>query len=279
VNGVFSAFTGVLDSLLPAASPLLLASLGALVSEHAGVLAVFMDGAINFGGFVCIAVTGATGSPLAGVAAAIALTVLLLFAVSRFTERTGANPFLTALSVNLLSSGATSLSSSALFGTRGTVALADFSGLDLRLWYFPASLAAAAAVSFFLQRTLAGISLRAAGSAPEALAARGGDPGKYRTLSWCIAAFFAACAGSMLTLDLGAWVPNVSAGRGWTALAAVYLGYKNPWLCAAAVLAFAGAEYATNILQGLGRMPATIILGLPYALALVVFALVPQRKQ
>jgi len=273
----------ILQALLPAAAPLLLATLGALVSEHAGVLAVFMDGAINFGGFVCIAATGATGNPLIGVAASILLTVLLLFAVSRFTERTGANPFLTALAVNLLSSGLTSLGSAAWFGTRGTVALerAALDGFELaagRSWYFPAALAATAAVWFFLSKTLPGISLRAAGSTSEALAARGRDPGKYRTLSWCIAAFFASCAGSMLTLDLGAWVPNVSAGRGWTALAAVYLGYKNPWLCAAAVLAFAGAEYATNVLQGLGKMPATIILGLPYAFALAVFVLVPRRR-
>ncbi len=269
----------IIPALLPAASPLLLATLGALVSEHAGVLAVFLDGAINFGGFVCIAATGATGNPVAGITAAIVLTVLLMFSVSRFTERTGANPFLTALAVNLLSSGLTSLGSSAWFGTRGTVALEGIAFAPVRQAYFPASIVATAAVAFFLTRTIPGISLRAAGSASEALVARGADPGKYRTLSWCIASFFAACAGSMLTLDLGAWVPNVSAGRGWTALAAVYLGYKKPWLCAAAVLAFAGAEYATNVLQGLGKMPATIILGLPYALALMVFMLVPHRRQ
>jgi simple sugar transport system permease protein len=127
--------------------------------------------------------------------------------------------------------------------------------------------------------TVQGNNLRVTGSAAEALAGRGIRADRYRTASWCIAAFFAACAGSILSLSLGAWVPNLSAGRGWTALAAVYLGFRNPFACVGAVLVFSAAEYLTTIMQGTGQVPATLILGLPYALSLAVFLLIPQKKR
>ena len=267
-----------IPTILAISAPLLFATLGALCTEYAGVLAVFMDGAITLSGFVCIAVTGATGSPLAGFFAACLASVALLFAVARFTARTRANPFLTGLAVNLLASGITSWCSSAWYDTRGVIALASPVSFPRNL-AFPFAFLAAALLAAALRSTRAGLNLRITGSDPDVLTARGVDPARYRVASWCAAAFFAACAGSVLTLGLGAFVPNVSSGRGWTALAAVYLGYRNPLLCVASCVAFAGAEYLTTVIQGLGRLPSTVILGLPYALALLVFILVPGKKR
>jgi simple sugar transport system permease protein len=273
--------TGALSGILAMAAPLLFATLGALATEYAGVLAVFMEGAITFAGFVCVAVTGATKNPALGFAAAAVTTVALLFIVSRFTERTKANPFLTGLSVNLFAAGITSWLSAAIYGTRGVIALPDAGTTiaALRNLAFPASLVACLAFAAFMALTVQGNNLRVTGSAAEALAGRGIRADRYRTASWCIAAFFAACAGSILSLSLGAWVPNLSAGRGWTALAAVYLGFRNPFACVGAVLVFSAAEYLTTIMQGTGQVPATLILGLPYALSLAVFLLIPQKKR
>jgi len=266
--------------ILAMSAPLLFATLGALGTEYAGVLAVFMDGAITFSGFVCIAVTGATGNPFLGFLAASISTVALLYALARFTEITRANPFLTGLSVNLFVSGITSWLSASWYGTRGVIALSAF-GLNIdfpRNLAFPAAVSAALVFALVLRHTRTGLNLRITGTSAQVLTARGVSPSKYRVLSWSIAGFFAACAGSVLTLDLGAFVPNVSAGRGWTALAAVYLGYKNPLVCIGAVLLFSTAEYTTNVIQGLGNLPSTVILGLPYALALLVFILIPTKK-
>jgi len=284
-----SMFISAIQTILPSSSPLLLATMGALISEHAGVLAVFLDGAINLAGFVSIAVLGFTGNVFFSVGASIFITVLLLFLVSLFNEKTKANPFLTALAVNLLSSGCTSFFASWLFGTRGTINLEEIAArlsvtynnaLYLpRNLFFPFTLLCVFCVAFFLRRTQTGIELRAVGTNPELLFARGKSPYFYRSLSWSLAALFASLSGSMLSIDLGAWVPNVSAGRGWTALAAVYLGFKKPWLCVLAVLCFASAEYFTNILQGFGKVPSTLILGLPYALSLFIFIFIPQNKQ
>lgn len=261
-----------MTAILAIAAPLMLATIGALFSEHAGVLAVFMDGAITLSAFICIAVTFYTGNAYIGFAAAATLTVLILLLAGWYTHVSRANPFLIGLAINLLATGLTSLFSSILFGTRGVIALPAEGAFDFPLTgAIVGSFASAALAALFLYRTKHGLILRVTGDSGEALASRGLPVHTYKIFSWCLAAFFAACAGSFLALRLGAFVPNISAGRGWTALAAVFLGNKKPLLCVGAVLTFAGADYLANILQGTGAVPATLILGLPYALALLAF--------
>lgn len=301
-----AAVLGAISAILVMAGPLLFATLGAIVSEYAGVLAVFMDGAITLSGFICIAVTAATGNAFAGALAAIAGTVLLLALVALFNEKTGANPFITGLAVNLLAAGLTSWLSVLMFKTRGVIALATqeiahhsnpaartimaasqtasqttahgaFSGA-LSLIGSVLPYLAAIGVALALSRTTFGLNLRATGRSPDVLSARGVNPARYRVASWALAAFFAACAGTELALGIGAWVPNLSAGRGWTALAACYLGYRNPLACIAACLLFSGAEWWANSIQGTSNIPSTVILGLPYLLALLAFVLIPGKK-
>jgi simple sugar transport system permease protein len=277
--------TDAVPTILSMTGPLLFATLGALVSEHAGVLAVFMDGAITLSGFICIAVTALTGSAIAGAFAATAMTVLLLALVAIFNEKTRANPFITGLAVNLLAAGLTSWLSVLLFGTRGVVALPVRALSPGMMQHFPVAaittalpFLAAITVALVLRHTTFGLNLRAAGPSPDVLSARGVNPARYRVASWCLAAFFASCAGTELALGIGAWVPNLSAGRGWTALAACYLGYRNPLACIAACLLFSGAEWWANSIQGSSGIPSTVILGLPYLLALFAFVLIPRKK-
>ncbi len=267
------------QTVLIMAAPLLFATLGALVSERAGVLAVFMDGAITLSGFITIAVIMATGNPALGFIVSATITISLLSALAWFNEITRANPFLVGLSVNFLAAGITSWLSSRIFETRGVIALTD-TGFS---WRLPGMAAVVTAffstilVWWIFKYTRLGLSIAAAGSAPKILTVRGSNPARYRIISWAIAGFFAVCAGFILSVNLGAYVPNLSAGRGWTALAAVYLAYRKPFPCIAAVLVFSAAEYITTILQGTTLIPAGIILGLPYALALVVFLFIPHR--
>ncbi len=270
----------VLQTLFVMSVPLLFATLGALISERAGVLAVFMDGAITLSGFIVIAVTITTGNPVLGFLCSSLLTTGILMLLAWFAEHTRANPFLVGLSVNFLATGATSWFSSRLFGTRGVVTLAeaDIAGKIPGSWSVAVALVAAILVWWFLKYTLVGLKLTASGPAPQSLTVRGSNPARYRIASWGIAGFFAVCAGSVLAFNLGAYVPNLSAGRGWTALAAVYLAYRKPLPCIAAVLVFSVAEYITTILQGTALIPASIILGLPYALALLVFLFIPRPE-
>lgn len=273
--------TAIVQTILTMSAPLMFATLGALVSERAGVLAVFMDGAITLSGFIAIAVTIGTGVPALGALTAAAVTVTLLIFLAAFTEYSRANPFLVGLSVNFISAGSTSWLSSRIFHTRGVLTLAD-AGIAFRIpapVIIAVSLASAILVWWFLKYTVYGLRLTASGPAPQTITVRGSNPARYRIVSWGIAAFFAVCAGCTLAFNLGAFVPNLSAGRGWTALAAVYLAFRKPLPAVAAVLAFSFAEYITTILQGTAILPASIILGLPYALALLVFIVIPRTEK
>jgi simple sugar transport system permease protein len=100
---------------------------------------------------------------------------------------------------------------------------------------------------------------------------RGIRTGLYREGAWAIAAFLAALAGAALTFRVGAYSPGGIAGRGWIALAAVYLGFREVWGVLAAAIVFSLAARLGYGLQSFGALPATALLGLPSALALLLY--------
>ncbi len=74
-------------------------------------------------------------------------------------------------------------------------------------------------------------------------------------------------------------MPNISSGKGWIALAVVFLGHKNIFGVVLATLLFAAAEYASNRLQGLNIIKPAMLLAMPYIFALLLFAVVPSKKR
>jgi simple sugar transport system permease protein len=99
-------------------------------------------------------------------------------------------------------------------------------------------------------------------------------------VSWAAAAALAVLAGAALCFRIGAYTPGSAAGRGWISLAAVYLGFRRPLGVFAAALVFALAERSALVLQGSRFLPATLLIGLPNALALILYALsCPLRKK
>ena len=106
----------------------------------------------------------------------------------------------------------------------------------------------------FLKYGRHGLYLRVTGSDADVLKAKGVNPGNLRSLSWCLAALYASLAGILLTLRLSSFVPNISSGRGWMALAAVFLGKKKPLRIVAAVIIFCLADiFAANIPQQISK--------------------------
>ncbi len=268
--------TGFVSIILKISAPLLFAVLGALITEYSGVLAVFMEGGISLSAFFCVWFTIVTGSLFAGVSAALVLTPAVLSAAALFTVKTKANPFLTGLSVNLFAAGFIPWASGFFLKKKGGISFEEFlpemKFLPINnLLPFFAALTMAAVLFLLLRFTPEGFALRYSGEAPGVLTASGKNPDKYKIASWAAAGFFSACAGCVLVLRLGAYTSGISAGRGWTALAAVFLGRKNPLLCVLAVIVFSSAEYATNIAQGAVKIPAGILLSFPYFFALIFF--------
>ncbi|QEJ97139.1 ABC transporter permease subunit [Treponema phagedenis] len=268
----------VIISILQISTPLIFASLGALSTEYAGVLAVFMEGAISLSAFLFVLFTVFFGNYWLGFLCSLLAILLLLFAFAFFTEKKQANPFLTGLSFNLFAAGITTQASARGLGVNGVIAFSQFDSskhIPLLNNSVPAAIALVFALLFylFLRCTKVGLNLRFSGEGGKVLEARGAAPSAYKIGSWLIAGFFAACAGASLVLKLGAFTPNISSGRGWTALAVVFLSYKHPLLCVPAALLFSAAEYSANILQTLKFISPSMILALPYLAALTAFIL------
>lgn len=266
----------LISSILKISAPLLFAVLGALITEYSGALAVFMEGAIIISAFLCTLFTILTGSKLLGFLIAAMVTSSILFIVSWFTCKTKSNPFLTGFSLNLFAAGFVPWASNLFLSKSGIIAFEEFINTQHfipvnNFFPFIAAICFSVLLFLFLQFTPAGIALKYSGEAPNVLIARGETPEKYKIFSWTIAGFFASCAGAVLVFRLASYTANISAGRGWTALAAVFLGNKNPFFCVLAVLLFSSAEYAVTIMQGTLKIPSGVLLSFPYIIALILF--------
>ncbi|MDR1836937.1 MAG: ABC transporter permease, partial [Treponema sp.] len=89
-----------------------------------------------------------------------------------------------------------------------------------------------------------------------------------------VSGFFCGIGGSFLSLNLGAFVPGMSAGKGWIALVVIFLGGRKPLGVLAAAFAFAVADAFSNYAQGLWRLPADFILAFPYVCTLIAMVVV-----
>jgi len=281
---------GLFNGLLNSAAPLMMAGLGALLSDLSGALGIFIEGFMISGAFFSWIFAGWTGSVFWGCVISAVMAALAGWALARFVRLSGANPFIAGLALNLAASGITMSLSAAWFGTKGVLhnpdiripgavimpfldnvpllgkILSGHSPFTYAAWAF----AVLAAIG--IKRTVPGLRLRASGLSPETASERGIRSGLYREGAWALAAFLAALAGAALTFRVGAYAPGGIAGRGWIALAVVYLGFRKPWGVVTAAIIFSFAERLGYGIQSFGSLPATALLGLPSALALLLYS-------
>ena len=277
------------ERLFTSAAPLAIASAGALFTELAGVLGIFTEGFMTAGAFFAWVITAWTGSVFLGTAASACGAALSGWALARFARKTGANPFIVGLAVNIAAAGITDALSLLWFGTKGVIRIPGFtmpgsynipyikdipvlgsifSGHTFPVYFSWLTIITAA---LFIDKSGWGMRLRASGLSPEAAKERGIRPGLYWEGAWAFSAFLAAIAGAFLCFRVGAYTPGGVAGRGWISLAAVYLGFRKAGGVFIAVLIFALAEMAGQNIQSIAGIPSTILLGLPNALALLLY--------
>ena len=268
--------TEMILGLLSSAAPLMLGSLGALFTELSGTLGIFIEGFMSLGSFFSWIFAGWTGSALGGTLLTGILAALAGWGLSRFVHITGANPFIVGLALNLAAGGITETFSVAWFGAKGVLRIPDiaipgpFHGVQPSV-FLAWGLTIIAAL--LIGKTRLGLRLRASGRSLEASRERGLRPEWYGEFAWAAAAFLAALAGAALTFRVGVYAPGGVAGRGWICLAAVFLGFRRVWGVAVAALVFALVERIGLGAQTLGAIPATVLLGLPSALALVLYTI------
>jgi simple sugar transport system permease protein len=285
------------DGLLASGTPLILASLGALVSELGGVLAICIEGFIATGAFFSFLFAAKTHSLFLACLLVFLLCGFSAWALARLVRALRADPFIAALAFNIFANGLTASLSQTIFGSKGTLRSDAVSTLpqtdipfvrniplagDMLMPLNPlvvTALFAALVLFAFIRHTKPGLRLLATGIAPEAIRERGLHPEWYRETAWAAAGAFAGLAGAALTFRLGVYAPGNSSGRGWIALAAVYLGGKNVFGVTGAALVFAAAERIAFGAQGRFAAAATALLGLPSFIALLCFVLTSVRRK
>ncbi|SIQ06873.1 nucleoside ABC transporter membrane protein [Alkalispirochaeta americana] len=260
----------MIAQVLQSSSFLLIAALGGLVAERSGILNIGLEGMIALGAFTAVAAHLAGLGPLGSILAATLAGVVPALIFGHFVLRWRANPFIVGLAINLLSAGTIPLLSETLLGTRGSIRLPSGGGIPIQavpVW----ALIVLILVWGGLFYTVPGLRLRVAGEEPRWLRANHVGVAPYQLLGLIVSGIFSALAGALLALRIGAYLPGISAGRGWIALVIIYLGYRRPWGLAGAALLFGLLEAVAVRAQATAGVSPTVLLALPYLLTVIAF--------
>ncbi|MBN1929916.1 MAG: ABC transporter permease [Chlorobiaceae bacterium] len=253
--------------------PYLFASAGAVFSERGGVVNLALEGLILAGAFGAMLGQHLTGSAWAGMvfAVALGLTIALLHAFVTVTLR--ADQIVSGIAINLLVMGATRFGLGLLFGS--AMNSPRIAGMEVPMPLFdPLLVIAVLSVAFgqfVLFRTPYGLRLRAAGESAEAVETAGLSVRRLRYSGVLISGALAALGGAFLVFQQHSFTDNMSAGRGYIALAAMIIGKWSPVGAALASLLFAAAEALSMWLPS-GWLPSQLVQSLPYLVTLFVLA-------
>ncbi|MCZ4261739.1 MAG: ABC transporter permease [Limimaricola soesokkakensis] len=301
----FLTLLQVLDTTIRLATPLLLACLAGLFSERAGIFDIGLEGKMLASAFLTAAVAAVTGSVLIGTAAGIGAALMLsgIHGLASITFR--GNQLISGVAINFLAAGLTVVIAQSWFGQGGRTpqlsGSARFETIDLPLagemrgdipFIGPIyaelisghsllvyiGLLAVPVTWWVLFRTRFGLRLRAVGENPAAVDTAGISVVGLRFAAVAICGLLTGLAGAYLSTGLQAgFVKDMTAGRGYIALAALIFAKWRPWYALGACLLF-------GFLQALALRPDVIesTLGfevgvqlldaLPYILTVVILA-------
>ncbi|MGB3814105.1 MAG: ABC transporter permease [Shinella sp.] len=282
----------ILLTVITAATPLVLASLGELVSERAGVLNLGVEGMMVMGAVLAFAATQATGSPYIGILAGIACGALFSLLFGFLTLTLVANQVATGLALTILGLGVSGQIGEPYVGMSGIKLqpiviplLSDIPFLGPLLFkqdlIFYLSIALVFGVNWFLFKSRAGLKVRAIGDSHASAHALGIHVIRTRYLAVMFGGACAGLAGAQLSLVYTPqWVENMSAGRGWIALALVVFASWRPWRLLAGGYLFGAVSISQLHAQALGLgIPSQFLSALPYAATVIVLILISHNRR
>ncbi len=283
--------TNFILSVIATSTPLLLAATGELVTEKSGVLNLGVEGMMLIGAIAGFAVMHQSGSAVLGVVAGAAAGGALALVFAVLTLGFLANQVATGLALTIFGAGLSALAGSSYVG----IAVAPLPALDVPgLTTLPVigpvlfgqnalvylSYAVLIGVGWFLYRSQAGLVLRAVGDSHDAAHALGYSVSRIRMAAAVFGGAMAGLGGAYLSLAYSpSWAENMTAGRGWIALALVVFASWRPfWLWVGAYL-FGAIMYLSFYLQGLGvAVPSQAISALPYLATVVALVLISRDR-
>jgi ABC-type uncharacterized transport system permease subunit len=263
------------------AIPYLLAAAGGVLSERAGLIGLSLEGYMLSGAFCAAVGSFYAGAPWVGVLAAVvgggALSMLYAATAIRFK----ADQVVVGIAINLLAIGLTRFFLRLIFdSSSNSPRIPGFevkgSGTGfLALAHNPLVWVGAVIiplVSWVLYRTPFGLRVRAVGEHPAAAESVGVPVKRVRYLAVALSGMIAALGGAYLALDQHQFTDQMTAGRGFIALAAIIFGRWDPLRAGVACLLFAAAETLQIQLQGTQLIPSQFVEMIPYLLTIIALA-------
>ncbi len=280
--------TALLVTVITAATPLLFAAIGELVVERSGVLNLGVEGMVLAGAVTGFAVTLTTGSGTIGVVAAALAGAAMALVFGFLTLTLLANQVATGLALTIFGVGLSALVGSGFVGTplprlpRLEIAgLSDLPAIGPLLFGHDALVYLAVlltlAVAWFLARTRTGMILRAVGENHEAAHGLGYPVIRIRYLAVLFGGLSAGLGGAFLSLAYTPmWIEQMTAGRGWIALALVVFAAWRPLRLLVGAYLFGGVTILQLQAQGMGlfAVPSQVLSMLPYLATIVVLVVI-----
>jgi simple sugar transport system permease protein len=274
-------FLAFLAQTLRIAVPYLLAAAGGVMSERSGLIGLTLEGYMLGGAFCAALGAYAGGSPWVGVIAAVAGGAALAWLYAVSSIRFKADQVVVGIAINLLAIGLTRFFLRLVFDSSSNSP--RVSGFDVRgggagwlalvqnplIWI---GLAIIPITAWVLYRTPFGLRVRAVGEHPTAAASVGVPVARVRYLAVLLSGVFAGLGGAYLALDQHQFTDNMTAGRGFIALAATIFGRWDPVRAGLACLLFAAAETLQIRLQGSNAIPSQFVEMIPYLLTIIALA-------
>ena len=281
----------MLLTVIGAATPLLFAALGEVVTERSGVLNLGIEGMMLVGAVLGFATVVASGSHLLGLLAAAAAGAALALVFAVLTLTLMANQVATGLALTIFGVGLSALVGAGFVGMPvvalprlAVPGLSDLPGLgplvfgqDILVYL---SLTMTVVVASFLSRSRSGLILRACGESDVAAHMLGYHVIRVRYVAVLFGGAMSGLGGAYLSLAATPmWIENMTAGRGWIALALVAFGSWQIWRILAGAYLFGGVTILQLYMQGSGRLyvPSQIMSMLPYLATIVLLTVIARE--
>lgn len=284
-------FIAIFTGTIIAATPLIFAALGELVVEKSGVLNLGLEGMMLSGALTAFLAAYYLDSVVLGVLSGVTMGVGLgaLMAFLSVTLRT--EQIINGIAIVLLALGLTTFVFEKLFAGEEQPAVSGIPDLDVPLLssipgvgevlfeqnaLFYISVVLALGVCLLLTRTRFGLSVRAVGENPDAADAAAVPVARIRWLALLVCGGMAGMGGAVLVLgQLNIFDTNVTAGRGWIAIALVIFGRWNPLLVLGGAFLFGFTDALQIRVQAVSggitsTVPTEIFAALPYVVTLIV---------
>lgn len=291
---------GLFRQMLRSATPVGLAAMGGLMTEHAGIMNIGMDGMILMGAFTAVAVSWLCGSAFLGLLAAMLVGLLVGLFFALFTVKFKSDEFIIGTALNILADGLTVFLLRSLFHVKGSFAgtaarpvvglptvdlgvlkkipflgsVLDGSSLFVLLtWVLVLVMWA------FVYRTPYGFWVRAAGEQPNTLRTAGISPEKMQWLASCMCGIFCGVAGAQLALgNVVMFAEGMSNSRGYVAFACVIFSAAHPGKAYLAALMFGFFDALGYRLQDY-NINSNLTSMIPYVITVAMMVYVVVRSQ